>query len=330
MENCYYHGNTICTFDLKDENGFYYEDRVLSWKQAAAERLLTCVECGAPVYLAAGPLKEPYFAHYDLIDCDYSSGHETEELKKGKRFLYQLVKRSFSKADIRARFRMENGMYSTFFCQFSDKKAIAIDYRLQNNSLKKYTMRDTFYKAGGITPIYILSIRQEKNTGQIDWYQSLLQSTMGYLIFIDVTQESMTLKKSFSYRLGNERRFLSCKKSYPVKELLIDQDGYFLCDFSEECAKLEHQIKEEKNRYQVKQERLKKLREEQIRHQEIEAQNMKLYRRTQELKANEEAKGLLPATVDLNEALLEKCKRMIEEGNGYLVSKKYYDAIMNH
>jgi hypothetical protein len=47
MENCLYGKKTICTFDLKDESGLYYENKVLDWKQAAANRLLTCVECGA-------------------------------------------------------------------------------------------------------------------------------------------------------------------------------------------------------------------------------------------------------------------------------------------
>ena len=73
MENCYYKGKTICTFDLKEENGLYYEELVIQWKEAAASRQLTCVECGAPVYLAAGPIKEPYFAHYDLEECDYGN-----------------------------------------------------------------------------------------------------------------------------------------------------------------------------------------------------------------------------------------------------------------
>lgn len=104
-------GKTICTLELKDENGLYYEELVFEWKQAAAERRLTCLECGAFVYLAAGPIKEPYFAHYDVETCDYSNGKESEELKKGKRLLYQMCRRSFPDSDIHARYRLENGMY---------------------------------------------------------------------------------------------------------------------------------------------------------------------------------------------------------------------------
>jgi competence CoiA-like predicted nuclease len=331
MENCLYQRKAICTFDLKDENGLYYEDRVLDLKQAAAERQLFCIECGAHVYLAAGPIKEPYFAHYDLEDCDYGNSHETEELKKGKRLLYHLLKRSFSDSFVQARFRMENGMYSTLYCALEDGRQIAMDYRLQNNSLEKFRLRDNFYQENKIKPIYVMGIRQEKNTKQIDWYQSLLQSSMGYLAFLDTDKERLTLKKSFGYRLGNERRFKYFDKAYPIKELVLDREGSMVCDFTKECNKMDNQIKEEKVCYKKRQEKLKELREENLRQQEIEAQRQEAYRRVKE----QEEKELLDINyiakeMGLNPVLLEKCSKMIKEGNAHLVSKKYYDAIMEN
>lgn len=317
MENCLYHGKTICTFDLKDDHGIYYEELVLEWKEAAANRLLTCMECGAHVYLAAGPIKEPYFAHYDTLECDYDSGHETEELKKGKRLLYQLLKRSFPEADIQARFRMENGLYSTLYCITEDGRAFAVDYRLTNNSLEGFRERDTFYQANRIKPIYVLGKRQEKDTKQIDWYQSLIQTSMGYLVFLDTDKERITLKKSFGYRLGNERKFLYCIKTYPVRELLLDLEGQMRCDFTGECEQLELKILQEKEQYTRRQDQLKRLREEKLSYEEAERKKQEAYRLSQE-KQNQE----------LNPILIEKCRKMIEEGNGHLVSKKYYDAIV--
>jgi competence CoiA-like predicted nuclease len=374
LENCFYQGKILCTFDLKDDNGIYYEDMVLDWKQAAADRLLTCSECRAHVYLAAGPVKEPYFAHYDLEDCDYGSGHETEELRKGKRLLYLLLKRSFPKGDIRARFRMENGLYSTLYCIPEGGGPFAVDYRLQNNSLAKFRERDSFYQANRIMPIYVLGKRMEKDTKQIDWYQSLLQSSMGYLVFLDTDRESITLKKSFGYRLDNERRFRYCVKDYPIRDLLLDAEGRMMCDFSEECDRLEKQIVQEKQQYQRRQEQLKNLREERLRQEEKDRERQEAYRRMKEQEEKESrkeqdnragkeskeeresreacrltrlqeksgpAEGLktgqakiegenavkagMPA---LDPTLLEKCRKLIAEGNAHLVSKKYYDAIM--
>lgn len=316
MENSYYKNKLICTYDLKDDNGLYYEDLVLEWKQAAAEHALTCADCGAPVYLAAGPIKEPYFAHYDLGSCSYGNGVESEELKKGKRLLYQLLRRSFPDGELRARYRMENGMYATLFCVTKEGSKLAFDYRLVNNSLEKYRLRDDYYQSNNIKPIYILGIRQDKKVQQIDWYQSLIQSSMGYLAFLDTGKETLVLKKGLSYRLGKERKFKLYGKSYPISELLIDENGQMLCDFPEQCAGIEHEIAEEKRQYQLRQDKLKELRELRERMEEEERSRMEAYR-----------DSMKPES-DLNPVLLEKCRKMIAEGNGYLVSKKYYDAIM--
>lgn len=343
MENCLYRGKIICTFDLKDDNGIYYEDMVLDWKQAAADRLLTCMECGAHVYLAAGPVKEPYFAHYDLIDCDYGSGHETEELKKGKRLLYQLLRRSFPEGDIQARFQMENGLYSTLYCILDGGRSFAIDYRLQNNSLEKFRERDNFYQANKIKPVYILGKKQEKDTKQIDWYQSLIQSSMGYLAFLDTEHERITLKRSFSYRLGSDRRFKYCIKTYQIKELLLDLEGRMLCDFQKECKRIESEINEVKQQYERRKEQLRGLQEDRLKLEEKDKERQEAYRRAkehEELKIKEEVQvmnRLEKATeiqttelekLSLNPLLLEKCRQLIAEGNTHLVSKKYYDAIM--
>lgn len=312
MENCFYQGKTICTFDLKDQNGFYYEDLVIEWKQAAADRKLTCAECASSVYLAAGQIKEPYFAHYDRKDCEYSGGQESEELKKGKRLLYQLLKRSFPREDVSARHRMENGMFSTLYCHREDGSEIAIDYRLQSNSLKNYQLRDSYYREYGIIPFYVMGMRQLKNMEQIDWYQTLLQNSMGYLVFLNTDKETVTLKKCFGYRLGKERRFKFCIKSYQVKDLLLTDDGRLICDFFDWCRKTEKEIDQEKLELKKQQEQLIRLREENLRYEEREARRLEAYK-----------------AVNLNPALLEKCRSMIAEGNAELVSKKYYDAIMS-
>jgi competence protein CoiA len=344
MENCIYQGKAICTFDLKDESGLYYEDMVLEWKQAAADHKLTCIDCNAHVYLAAGPIKEPYFAHYDLEDCDYGNGHESEEMKKGKRLLYQLLKRSFPNNPIQARYRMENAMFSTLFCSIDTDKSFAIDYRLQNNSLEKYRLRDSYYQANNITPIYVMGIRQMKNIKQIDWYQNLLQASMGYLAFLDSKKESLTLKKSFSYRLGKDRKFRYCNKTYLIKEICLDVEGQMICDFTEECNKIDLQIKEEKLHYRKRMQTLQELAEEKLMLEAKDQERLEAYRRAKEQEAKQECNSMdkpkemnAPKLtqqqliqMDLNPTIYEKCKKMIEEGNAHLVSKKYYDAIMSN
>ncbi len=342
MENCLYHGKLVCTYDLKDEEGYYYEDLVLEWKEAAAGRRLLCMECGKPVYLAAGPVKEPYFAHYDLEECDYGRGQESEELKKGKRLLYHLVKRSFSEGSVLARHRMDNGMYCTIFYTGTET-SIALDYRLVNNSLEKYRLRHDYYLVQDIQPVYILGKRQEKDTKQLDWYQNLLQNSMGYLAFLDTGNEVLTLKKGFSYRLGKERHFKYQQQSYPIKELMLDIHGRMICDFTAKCLELERQIDEEKQRYQKRSAQLRQLQEEKQILEHREREQMEAYTRLQEQKGRENTTDHVPVKretkssglsreellkLGLNPDLYAKCIAMIERGDGHLVAKKYFDIIM--
>ncbi len=351
MENSIYRGKMICTYDLKDENGIYYEDTVLEWKEAAADRDLHCVDCGAPVYLAAGPIKEPYFAHYDIEDCEYGRGQESEELKKGKRLLYHFLRRSFPDSNIQARYRLENGMYSTLFCNNSNQ-LIALDYRLVNNSLQKFRMRDDYYLTHRIKVIYILGKRQDKDTKQPDWYQNLIQNAMGYLVFLDTENEQLIMKRSFGYRLGKERHFKHCKKTYPIRELTMDITGKMLCDFEALCDRMEHQIEEEKLKYVRIQDKLQTLREEKLRLEQEEQLRMEEYRRQQvdnlmgssNDAGHEEPRAPIPEVrasrklvkhrdeeimaLGLNISLYHKCFAMIEQGDGHLVAKKYYDLIM--
>jgi competence CoiA-like predicted nuclease len=350
MENSLFRGKLICTYDLKDENGIYYEDTVLEWKEAAADRSLHCVDCGAPVYLAAGPIKEPYFAHYDIEECEYGSGQESEELKKGKRLLYHLLKQSLPDSNIQARYRLENGMYCTLFCD-NGNQPIAMDYRLVNNSLQKFRLRDDYYQAHQIKVIYILGKRQNKETKQLDWYQNLIQSVMGMLAFLDIEKEQLILKRSFGYRLGKERHFKYCIKAYPIRELSMDNTGRMLCDFDILCNTMEQQIEEEKIKYDREQENLRKLREEKLRLEQEEQMRMDAYRRqqtsnlmgTSNVADQGEARTLIPEVrasmklikhndeeilaLGLNISLYHKCVTMIEHGDGHLVAKKYYDLI---
>ncbi len=359
MENCCYQGKILCTYELKDASGYYYEDKVIDWKEAAAGRKLTCVECSAPVYLAAGPIKEPYFAHYDTEACDYGSGTESEELKKGKRLLYHLLERSFPGSNIQARYRMINGMVAALYCTDGEHR-MAVDYRLQNTSLDKYRERDNFYQEKGIPVIYILGKRLDKKTKQPDWYQTLIQNSMGYLAFLDTDKETLTFKKSISYRLSTERKFQCVEKTYPIREIEFDWSGMPKGSFAEECIKLSRTIEQEKLSYQKRQDQLNNLQKERRQLEKTEQERMLAYRKKIEQEEREayrlrmelsetEAYHKKPelSEVDsqnddqyntiseeelivmgLNPSLYRKCLAMVREGNSLLVADKYLEVIM--
>ncbi|BCJ94325.1 hypothetical protein acsn021_18940 [Anaerocolumna cellulosilytica] len=247
MENCNYRGKEICTYVLKDDNNLYISELVEELKIAAANGELTCCDCNERVYLAAGPIMEPYFAHYDKLHCEYSDLVESEELKKGKRLLYQLLSRSYPNQTIHARYHMKNGMFSTCFVKLPGGLKLAIDYRLQNTAIDKFFARDIYYKEEKIKAIYILGSELNAEGAQLSWYENLIQKAMGCCVFLDTQSETLCLKKGYDYKINGRRKINICQKEYAIQKLLLHYDGNFLSDFSYECQKIEDMIQKEKN-----------------------------------------------------------------------------------
>ncbi len=301
MENCWYQGRQLCTFDLKDDNHYYISELVEEWKIAADQGKLICSDCGQSVYLAAGPIREPYFAHYDRLACPYGGLVESEESKKGKRLLYSLLKRSFPENEIYARYKLDNGMYSTCYADNQKGRSIAIDYRLNHSSIEKFLERDRYYQSHDILPLYVLGINQNKNQPQVSWYENMIQKSTGLCLYLDAGHETLLLKKCFDYRIGRQRMVRFSQKYYRMEEVLIGGDGVFLCDFEKECSKVEQEIQDQKQSYREK----------------IRRQN-----------SDRNEAALLPDGIRAD--ILRNAIACLRRGEAHLVSQKYMDYIREH
>ncbi len=245
VENCIYEGKQICTYDLKDQIGIYHQDEVLRLKRAAAQGELYCTDCKDRVYLAAGLIREPYFAHYDAKECSYGNSGESEELRLGKRLLYQLLLRSFPKEAVRVRHRLKDGSYTTFYVETGIGEPIAIDYRLSQMSIEQLDCRIDYLVNHKMKPLFILSSRQDKNREQINWYQSYIQDLLGYCIFFDAVKGELELKRSFQAQVHHLRANRIFQERLKVNETVLKKDGTFDCDFLENCQKKELEIMEQ-------------------------------------------------------------------------------------
>lgn len=239
MESCIHNGEEICAYELKDRAGIYRVERVEKLKLAAAGGELFCRDCGEKVYLAAGLIKEPYFAHYDLHNCEYSANRESEEALKGKRLLYHLLRTSFPAEEIYTRYKLKNGLYCSFYIPFAEGKPLAVEYRLYNTGIDEFYVRDQYYREEGITPVYLLGYRVDKNEKQLSWYQNLIQKSMGYCAFLDSIQEKVYLKRSFYNRFERKGKVTLLRREYPVRELLLNRQGELSAEFMEECSRME-------------------------------------------------------------------------------------------
>jgi len=343
MDICYYNGMEICTYDLKDESGIYYQDTVMEWKRRAAERKLICVDCGSPVYLAAGLIKEPYFAHYDIVSCTYGKRMESQELMRGKRLLYHMLKRSFPTKEIHIRHRLPNGLYATCYVKNEEGYDLALDYRLQTLPIKELDLRVQYYDEQGIIPVFLLGIRQDKQEGQLSWYQTYIQNLSGSCAFLDSEEEKLIMKHHITYLESGKRKSKVYQKSYNIHNLSLSEDGRFLCDFYGDCESIKEELEEKEER---EQKRLKEIREkerryhvEQMRQDSFLAAEQERKEQQYNLKLQEylewcKQESLLKIdfhTITLPEGIrrdvLLNCIEMIKNGQEEMISKRYLDYI---
>ena len=327
MENCHFHGKEICSYELKDKHGIYHQDQVIELKKAAAKGELRCVDCGQRVYLAAGLIKEPYFSHYDLENCSYGATAESEESKKGKRLLYHLLTSSFKNHNISVRHRMEEGFYSSFYVPMDTGMDLAIEYRLTQLPMKLLEQRMEYYQEHKVKPIMILGIRQDKGMNQLNWYQEYVQKELGYCIFLNSQEETITVKRSFLCSVGRYRQSQVFDHTYPIKELAFQQNGTFTFDFLSKCEQKEKQIMtslEEKLRLE------KEVQERQFAYY----QNQKLLQEQREyerfhriLQSIDFTQVVIPQGIRRD--ILLSCVDMIKNGDIDMVSEKYLTYIMS-
>lgn len=343
MDICLYNGREICTYDLKDEAGIYYQNIVLEWKRNAAKRKLICVDCGSPVYLAAGLKKEPYFAHYDIVSCAYGKRMESQELIRGKRLLYHMLKRSFPSKEIQIRHRLSNGLYTTCYVKNEEGYDLAIDYRLQMLPIKELDLRVQYFDEQEIIPVFLLGVRQDKQKGQLSWYQTYIQNLNGSCVFLDTEDETLLMKHHITYVEKGKRKSKVYQKKYNISEIKLEKDGTFDCDFYEECERrkieLEQKEEREQNRLREIRDRERRYHEEQRKKDRTHATEQEQKKQQNEQKFQEyqewyKQNSLLKIdfhTIALPEGIrrdvLLNCVEMIKNGQEEMISKRYLNYI---
>jgi len=119
-----------------------------------------CPCCEGRVFLKAGKIKLPHFAHAPHQICDAVSEGETEEHLLGKKQLYEWL--------VKQHYEVELEKYFTTFKQRADLyvmvngKEYAIEFQCSVISLEQIKKRTKMYVKHHITPIWILSERHVK------------------------------------------------------------------------------------------------------------------------------------------------------------------------
>lgn len=216
-----YQGHPVCTFSLLDENNQYIEEVRSELRMASQEGKLFCPDCKNRLVLCAGPVRMPYFRHFDIGACNYSMQMRTEAGKRKylcRKLLYQLVQQSnYSFIEID-----EKGLTPIIF-SCADKKVgyVYLDGKTRNYKI----LRDEVfqYHEKGIELYFFLSAKYMTNGSNLTSDEAEIARLNHQIIFyIDEKDNTVYMRKAYK-NSKNVREYYTQK--YEWKKLQINESG---------------------------------------------------------------------------------------------------------
>ena len=234
MLNCLYRSNRICSLDIKDNYNQDNYELEKEWRNAGDNDLLTCEDCGSPVFLKAGKKKIAHFAHKPGINvnCYNIENKETEEHRKAKQIFYFYFRGYPDVENVDLNYKHSTNKRSDIFVKFKSGEKLAIEFLLDNLNIKDWQEKHGDYLKLGIYDLWFLSIRTHKTKEEtLNFTEKImLHETCDRIIkYLDVEKRRVTLVK----RLYNDKEKLF-EKSYHLKSIQILPTGYLVSQFDEE------------------------------------------------------------------------------------------------
>ena len=207
---------------LKDRNGNYIQELRLKMRTESQNRKFICPECGEPLILNAGNIRQPYFSHYTGSECVLTNKEQGERNRRMRDAMLYFASLSFPDATILQYEPLRGSMRSQIMVYTQDneqKVKIALNY--VSDFVKHTQLEDKMncMKEIGIQPIWFTPCRpsgQERLTTaeyQISTQQPLLLS-------IDCAKSLIYIKKCDDKGIRVIR-----EKAYPISEVRLNKQG---------------------------------------------------------------------------------------------------------
>ncbi len=154
--------------------------------------MLHCKECEEIVFLRAGNIRDPHFAHAKGSNCP-SSTIESFESMKGKRLLVNLAKRSISDAEIKTKQILPSGYYCAVLIH--GEKDIVLDFHYNCLQNINYDERSKYYIDNSIAFLHVFSGNYEGKVRYIGMAErDTIQSLQGYCVFLNMYPEENKIR----------------------------------------------------------------------------------------------------------------------------------------
>lgn len=239
MLEAVYKDKIIYSFDIKNEYGNEEIDISEEYRKAGQTGLLTCEECGTPVYLKAGKTRIPHFAHKDSNrSCFFKENkNESEEQKKGKILLYKWLCNQYDYVYIDKKYENRRANISVV----TDSGIIALQFIRNERSLSEWDEKRIDYINLGIKDLYFFSTNDFENKNSGELFRKIVQKYSNDMTIkmIDTGKNELMLMRYIDINDDQDKLFYSklfCK-TYNIYDTKLNIDGVIQSDFEDEYLK---------------------------------------------------------------------------------------------
>lgn len=236
----------ICAFELTDENGQYIEEVRSELRIASQSGTLFCPECQTRLILCAGAVREPYFRHFSLEDCQATFAMRTASGRRSyhcRRMLYSLAKRSGCQ-----KLQLDESRSSVFkTVSFASGENtigyVYLDGRTRNYQELRLNAREHINKTTKL--VFFLPMKYQSNGINLTSDEvEISRLNRGIIYYIDYEKNIIAMRKQYTNLNGVRESF--CMK-YKMDELEIDSNGEisgeFLKNYNEIVCKIQCSFK---------------------------------------------------------------------------------------
>lgn len=322
MFTAIYNEKIICSFDVKNKYGNYETEIYEEYKKAGQVGLLKCEECGTSVYLKAGNIKIPHFAHKDSNRSCFFELHknESEEQVRGKFILYKWLAEQYNNVYLDKKYDNRRANVSIE----SEKGIIALQYIRNERSLNEWNEKREDYSELGIKDIYFFSFKEFNTENKIseEQFRKIVQKYSSDNIIKMLNTDTNELLLMRYMDVNDENGFLFASElftqKYNIYDIKFTLDGIIESNFDGEFAlayeKYKNSILEE-----CKKREAERIRNEEIREQILMKQKQEYENRKEAYEKNK--KEELEKINNRQDEILEKNRDRYSNVNGFKINE---------
>lgn len=238
MFTAIYKDKIICSFNVKNKYRNYEIEIYEEYKKAGQTGLLKCEECGTPVYLKAGNIKVPHFAHKDSNRSCFFESHknESEEQVKGKFILYKWLAEQYGNVYIDKKYDNRRANVSIE----AEKGIVVLQYIRNERSLNEWNEKREDYLKLGIKDLYFFSFKEFNKENKIseEQFRKIVQkySNDNMIKMLNTDKNELLLMRYIDFNDKDNKLFYSrlFSKSYNIYNVKLTLDGIIESDFEDE------------------------------------------------------------------------------------------------